>query len=98
MLKVNVDGTFILGANSGAARAVARDSSQGNFLMAMTRRLPAVASTLSAEAKALREGVKMIRTVTTGGVVMETDSLELVNLWKNRPTQRSELAPILYNI
>jgi hypothetical protein len=41
---------------------------------------------------------KQHHTVTTGGVVMETDSLELVNLWKNRATQRSELAPILYDI
>jgi hypothetical protein len=37
MLKVNVDGTFVSDANSGAAGAVARHS-HGNFLMVMTRR------------------------------------------------------------
>jgi hypothetical protein len=36
----------------------------------------------------------MIYRVTTGPVIMETDSLELVGLWKNGTSQRSQYTPI----
>jgi hypothetical protein len=51
---------------------------EGSFLLATSRRLQAVQSALTAEAEALRGGVRLIHSVTTGPVVMETDSLELV--------------------
>ena len=96
-LKVNVDGAFAADNNSGAIGAVARDDA-GVFLMAVSRRLPAVASALAAEAEALRAGVHMIHTVTQGSVIMETDSLELAGLWNKRETQRSQFTPILRDI
>ena len=65
-----------------------------NMERAITRRLTRVAPALSSEAEALRAGVQMIHSVTSGPVIMETDSLELVNLWKHKATQRSEFAPI----
>ena len=68
------------------------------FLMAVSRRLPVVASALAAEAEALRAGVHMIHTVTQGSVIMETDSLELAGLWNKRETQRSQFTPILRDI
>jgi hypothetical protein len=66
--------------------------------MAITRRLTSVASALSSKVEALCAGVQMIHSVTSGPVIMETDSLELVNLWNHRATQRSEFAPILQDI
>ena len=96
-VKVNVDGAFAVAEGSGAIGAVARDA-EGEFLMGMTRRLPAVASARAAEAEALRAGVQMIHTVTTGPVWMETDSMEVVDLWNNRTFQRSEYAPIFNDI
>ena len=54
-----MDGAFSADESSGAIGAVARDA-EGVFLMAMTRRLPAVASALAAEAEALRAGVQLI--------------------------------------
>jgi ribonuclease HI len=99
VLKVSVDGAFTAEDNSGAAGAVARDS-DGNFLMAMSRKLLTVPSALAAEAKTLREGVRLVHPVTTGHVVLETGCLEIVSLWKKRatPTQPSELTPILHDI
>ena len=64
----------------------------------MTKRLPAVASALAAEAEALRAGVQLIYSVSHGSVIMETDSLELVGLWNNKETQRSEFTPIFSDI
>jgi len=40
----------------------------------------------------------MIHTMTTGPVWMETDSMEVVDLWNNRTFQRSEYAPIFNDI
>jgi len=92
-VKINIDGAFVDDESSGAIGAVARDD-EGEFLLATTRRLPAVASALAAEAEALRAGVQLIHTVTNGPVIMETDSLELLGLWNNRASQRSVFAPI----
>ncbi|XP_039811597.1 uncharacterized protein LOC120674488 [Panicum virgatum] len=58
-LKVNVDGAFAADNNSGAIGAVARDDA-GMFLMAVSRRLPVVASALAAEAEALRAGIAQV--------------------------------------
>jgi len=96
-LKVNIDAAFVAETNAGAIGAVARDDA-GDFLMAMTKRLPAVASALAAEAEALRAGVQLIYSVSHGSVIMETDSLELVGLWNNKETQRSEFTPIFSDI
>jgi ribonuclease HI len=96
-VKVNVDGAFVEASNVAVVGAVARNEG-GEFLMAITRRLTRVASALFSEAEALRAGVQMIHSVTSGPVIMETDSLELVNLWKHRATQRSEFGQILQDI
>ena len=96
-VKINIDGAFVDDESSGAIGAVARDD-EGEFLLATTRRLPAVASALAAEAEALRAGVQLIHTVTNGPVIMETDSLELLDLWNNRASQRSVFAPIFDDI
>ena len=58
-VKINVDGAFVDHESSGGIGAVARDD-MGEFLLATTRRLPAVASALAAEAEALRAGVQLI--------------------------------------
>ena len=60
--------------------------------------MPGVSSALAAEAEALREGVRLVHSVTTGSVVMETDSLELVSLRSKRAFQRSEFASVFYDI
>jgi ribonuclease HI len=96
-LKVNVDGAFIEVQGSGAVGAVVRDA-EGSFLLVTSRRLQAVQSALTAEAEALRDGVRLIHSVTTGPVVMENDSLELVSLWRKRSFQRSELVSIFRDI
>jgi hypothetical protein len=40
----------------------------------------------------------MIHTVTIGPVIMETDSMELVNLWNKREVQRSEFTPLFHEV
>lgn len=59
----------------------------GDFLLASARSLPAC-----------RDGVRLAFAVTQIGVLLETNSLELVALWHYRRDLRSELAPILSEI
>ncbi|KAF8672429.1 hypothetical protein HU200_049640 [Digitaria exilis] len=96
-LKVNIDGAFDAEEESGAIGAVVRDA-EGGFLMATTRWLPDVGSALAAEAEAPCAGVQLIYTVTEGPVMMKTDSLELVSLWNNRGSHKSEFAPIFGDV
>ena len=55
-------------------------------------------SALLAEAESLRDGVRLIPEGTTEHIILETDSQELVSLWKNRVNHRSEVTAILRDI
>jgi ribonuclease HI len=50
------------------------------------------------EAFACRDGLKLARQHGEQRVILETDCLELVNLWKKRDSQRSVVDPILKEI
>jgi hypothetical protein len=58
-VKINTDGGFEAESMSGATGAVIRDEN-GIFIKAMVRRLPSVASALVVEAKAWRDGLRLI--------------------------------------
>jgi hypothetical protein len=55
-------------------------------------------SVLVAEAKACRDGVRLAWMKGFRRIIVESDSLELASLWKNRGQQRSEIAVILEEI
>jgi hypothetical protein len=61
----------------------------------MARQLPSVASVLVGEADACRDGLRLLPTSPQQGVILETDSLEFVTLWRGRGKHRSEITPIL---
>jgi hypothetical protein len=65
-VKINTDGSFQVESLVGATGAVIRDDN-GAFLKAMVRQIPADGSLLMTEPQ--------------WKVILETDSLELVNLW-----------------
>ena len=70
----------------------------GSFLAASARRLDSVASVLMTEAEALRDGIRLIPQGTLDRVIAETDSEELVSLWRSRGTDMSEIATILCDV
>nr|CAB3480589.1 unnamed protein product [Digitaria exilis] len=95
MMKLNCDGGFYAKNMTGSTSAVLR-SSEGSFLGAVMRGIPSMSSALVAEAEACRDGLRL--TLMRGGpehVILESDSLQLVSLWKGRCKQRSEIATIL---
>ncbi|KAF8701432.1 hypothetical protein HU200_033597 [Digitaria exilis] len=98
MMKLNCDGGFYAKNMTGSTSAVLR-SSEGSFLGAVMRGIPSMSSALVAEAEACRDGLRL--TLMRGGpehVILESDSLQLVSLWKGRCKQRSEIATILRSI
>jgi hypothetical protein len=50
------------------------------------------------EAIACRDGLNLARRVGVQKVMLETDCLELINLWFKRDTQRSIIDPLLKEI
>jgi ribonuclease HI len=96
-IKVNTDGAFSVSLSSGATGVVIRRE-DGSFVQASARRLSSVASALVAEAEAFRDGARSVPSGTREGVIIETDSQELVSLWRSRKEGRSEVAAILQDV
>jgi ribonuclease HI len=95
-LKINTDGGFCASDCTGATGVVIRDAN-GSFIKASARRLTSVASALIAEAEAMRDGVRLAQGAQEG-IRVETDSQELVSLWRSRKEARSEIATILHDV
>jgi ribonuclease HI len=96
-VKINTDGGFEAESMSGATGVVIRDGN-GVFIKAMARKLPSIASALVAEAEAWRDGLRLLGQSSYQQVVLESNSLELITLWRAWEKQQSEITPILKEI
>jgi ribonuclease HI len=92
-VKINTDGGFDAASMSGATGAVIRDGN-GVFIKAMARKLPSIASTLVAEAEAWRDRLRILGQSDYQQVILESDSMVLITLWRAREEQCSEITPI----
>ncbi|KAF8721883.1 hypothetical protein HU200_022827 [Digitaria exilis] len=81
------DGAFVAEDFTGATGAVVRRA-DGSFVAASSRRINSASSVLMTEAEALRNGIWLIPQGTLDKVVVETDSQELVALWRSRQNNR----------
>ncbi|KAF8677957.1 hypothetical protein HU200_046314 [Digitaria exilis] len=93
-IKCNVDAAFREESGRGASGGVLR-SSDGNFMGAQERTYGHCLNALTMEAWACRDGLRLARAHGVMRLCLETDSLELVNLWNLKDVQRSILALIL---
>ena len=80
----------------GGIGGVTRSSSA--FITAWCKPCPGITDPLVAEATAVREGVVVAMLRGFARVEIETDCLEVVNLWKSRRNSRSVIAPLLLDI
>ena len=96
VVKINTDGGLSLDARRGGAGGVARSHSE--YLGAWSKPYEGISDPLVAEALALRDGVIFAKLRGYLKVVMETDCLEVVNLWNSRHGSRAAVAPILQEI
>jgi ribonuclease HI len=95
-VKINTDGAINFADGKGGAGGVARSSDR--LIGAWSKPLLGITDPLIAESMALREGVLFARLRGISRVIMETDCMEVVNLWKTRHNSRSIVAPLLEEI
>ena len=95
-MKINTDAGVAMREHRGGIGGVARSSS--GFIAAWCKPCPGITDPLVAEATAVREGVIVATLRGFARVEIETDSLEVVNLWKSRRISRSVIAPLLLDI
>ena len=72
--------------------------SSSAFVAAWSMPLPGVSDPLIAETLAVREGVIFAQLRGFSQVLVETDCLEIVNLWNSRSNSRLVVVPILIEI
>ena len=98
-INVNTDGAYTATDSSGATGVVIRRT-DGSFIAALPRRLDSIGCFCFAyrKAEALWDGVRLIPQGTLERVLVETDSPELVSLWRSRGEDRSELVAIFSDV
>jgi len=87
-VKVNTDAAFFDSANHGATACVLRDHN-GAFKEAQATWYEEIFDARTMEALAGRDGVKLAVQAGYQRIHLETDCLEIVQLWKRKDSQRS---------
>ncbi|MQM09134.1 hypothetical protein Taro_042000 [Colocasia esculenta] len=78
-LKLNVDGAFKITSGEAGGGGILRDH-EGNMCWAFTRKYYGLNSSLAAEALALRDGLSICCSKGVTEVLVETDSLNLLQI------------------
>ncbi|TVU03577.1 hypothetical protein EJB05_50894, partial [Eragrostis curvula] len=95
--KCNVDGAFSESDRTGATEVVLRDHDD-QFMAGRAAWQGEAHDALMMEARACRDGLQMAQQLGVTKLCLETDCLELINLWNNLNTQRSAVSLILWDI
>jgi len=95
--KCNVDGAFSENDHTGATGVVIRDH-DGQFKAGRAVWHNEAHDALLMEAKACRDGIEMAQQLGVSKLCLETDCLQLINLWNSLHTQRSAVSLILRDI
>jgi hypothetical protein len=97
IVKVNVDAAFNSDSQLGATGVVIRGD-QAQFIAASCKWITDISDVLTAEAYACREGAPLVCRLKIPKAIIETDSQELVSLWKTRTNNRSRILLVLNQI
>jgi ribonuclease HI len=92
--KCNTDGAFYPDQGQGASGVALRNDS-GLFVGGQARWYPHGLDALTLEALACRDGAVLARDKGVQRLILETDSQELVKLWKEGANKRSPIASII---
>jgi hypothetical protein len=96
-VKVNADASFQSDGKVGATACVVRDH-RGAFWVAQARWYVWGLDACTMEAIACRDALVLAKQHGVQRVILETDCLDLVNLWRKKESQRSVIDPILKQI
>jgi ribonuclease HI len=96
-VKVNADASFQSDSKVDTAASVVRDH-QGAFRVAQARWYEQGLGACTMEASACRDALALAKQHGVQRVLLETDCMDLVNLWKKKEMQRYVVDPILKEI
>ena len=96
-IKVNSDAAFQENGFSGATACITRNE-QGQFKVEQARWYDRAMDVCMMEALGGRDGLQLAVQHGERRVVLETDCLELINLWQKRDVQRFAIGPVLEEI
>lgn len=96
VIKVNTDAAMCMDSDKCGVGGVARSNT--SLLGAWSKPHLGVTDPFIGETLALRDGVIFAKLRGFSHVIMETDCLEVVNLWNSRHNSRSVVAPVLVEI
>ncbi|KAE8794557.1 Casein kinase I-2-like protein [Hordeum vulgare] len=95
-IKINTDVAVAYGEGKSGTGGVTRSSTA--LLGAWCKPHPGVTDSMITEALIVRDGVIFANLIGFLHVLLETDNMEVVNLWNTRLNSRSVVAPILLEI
>ncbi|MQM11694.1 hypothetical protein Taro_044603 [Colocasia esculenta] len=96
-LKLNVDGAFMRTSGTVGGGGILRDH-EGNMCWAFARAYHDLNSSLAAEAMALNDGLSICSSKGVSEVLVETDSLNLLQLVTNQISSQWDLTCIMHDI
>jgi ribonuclease HI len=96
-IKINVDAGYNADQKNGSVGVVVRNH-EGMLLRATALWFAHAASALILEAEAVRAGIRLAIDMGIQRVIIETDALEVVNLWKEKGTGRSIITSICQEV
>ncbi|MQM20188.1 hypothetical protein Taro_053203 [Colocasia esculenta] len=96
-LKLNVDGTFMRTLGTAGGGGILRDH-EGNMCWAFARAYHDLNSSLAAEAMALNDGLSICCSKGVSEVLVETDSLNLLQLVTKQISSQWDLTCIMHDI
>ncbi|MQL93372.1 hypothetical protein Taro_026015 [Colocasia esculenta] len=96
-LKLNVDGAFMRTSGTAGGGGILRDH-EGNMCWAFARAYRDLNSSLAAKAMALNDGLSICCSKGVSEVLVETDSLNLLQLVTNQISSQWDLSCIMHDI
>jgi ribonuclease HI len=82
MVKINTDAAVNLAARTASTGCIIRDS-QGQFLAASRTNIEGVIDVTTAEAQAMRDGLRLAERIGCNNIEVETDCLEVVTAFQH---------------
>jgi ribonuclease HI len=97
MLKLNVDGAYMAESGTAGVGIILRRS-DGSIVFTACRSLRLCSSALEAEISACIEGVRLALELNQDGILVETDSLEMVRMVTSTDADKSCLAHLVEDL
>ena len=95
--KINVDGA-VFGAQKAAGIGILVRDAEGRVIGACSKKIKAPLGAVEVEAKALEAGIQFAKDLLIHDILLESDSLILINVLKELAPPPASVATIVYGV